>query len=90
MKKPKQKTFAPHYEYNEVMNYLQDKYQIDPDDFWDWFSKWGTMHNGCFKHIPFNTEDYTMPVEAEEIVELMRKEFDPENKAYDLRVWVEW
>lgn len=31
-----------------------------------------------------------MPVEAKEIVELMRKEFDPENKAYDLRGRVEW
>lgn len=66
MKKPAEKRSEPHWDYHEVIDYIEDKYQITtrgykpksgfPEgetylDFWHWITDVSDVHNGCFIYL---------------------------------------
>lgn len=97
MDKPKKRSFAPVYYYNDIINYIQHKYNIRTrgykrevdgkyKDFWHWIlDKSGSINNGCFIYLPSIEEVEEEEWWQKEILQLIVNEFGD-----NLKVWVEW
>lgn len=81
MDKPKKKVSKAHYDYHDIIKFVEDKYNIQTRgykeevdgiyrDFWHWMIEHNDVHNGCYISFP---EDWRVP-EGDDIT--------PENLEY--------
>jgi hypothetical protein len=100
MKKPTKKSIhGPCYDYHEMIDYIEDKYEIQTRgykrevdgvyrDFWHWVVDTTSIHNGSYGYFPEDWEDEYYPEWTQEIMRLIVAEFYPNGE--DLNFWVSW
>jgi len=102
MNKPVQKVSQPYWDYHEVIDYIEKKYNIDTRgykrevdgvyrDFWHWIVDMCSIHNGSYFYLDIygwmtDTDLEYVTEWQQEILKLIYDEFQEE----DMRFWVSW
>lgn len=101
MNKPTKQIKEPYWDYHDVIDYIEKKYDIETRgykkkedgvyrDFWHWYIDCSDISNGCYSHFGLysfliDSTGYT-PDWVKEILQLIYDEF----KEDEMLFWIEW
>lgn len=87
MIKPKKRSRKSHYDYNEISDYIEKKYNIELRgykkkkdgiyrDFWHWLLQRNEIHNGCYIYLIPEDIDYDQVIKDEDYIGIPKSKWD--------------